>query len=260
MPQPIRLSPSLPAGIAAGFAADYARREAGPRLTLGDAATDARLGGGLAQGALHEIHAAAEGDEAAAAGFALLLAARSQRPGPLVWLREDKARRDGRLYGLGLAELGFDPGRLILVEAPDTLALLRAAGEAAACPALSGIIIEPVGKAAALDLTATRRLTLAAARAQMPILLLRPGKPTPSAAHSRWQVAAAPSQQLEARAPGLPAFDLSLIRHRGGVAGFDTRLEWDCDAREFRAPLSGGGLAAAPGRAAATLDRIRRAA
>lgn len=257
MRPPIRLSaPSLPPGIAAGFAADYARREDGPRLTLGDAATDARLGGGLAEGALHEIHA--EGDEAAAAGFALLLAARSTRPGPLVWLREDKARRDGRIYGLGLAELGFDPGRLILVEAPDTLALLRAAGEAAACPALSGIILELAGKAAALDLTATRRLQLAAARAGMPILLLRPGKPAPSAAHSRWQVAAAPSVQLEARAPGLPAFDLTLLRHRGGVTAFDTRLEWDPDGRAFRAPLPGGGLAAAPGRAAAA--PIRHAA
>jgi protein ImuA len=259
MRQPIRLSASsLPAGIAAGFAADHARREAGPRLALGDDAADARLGGGLAEGALHELYAAGEGDEAAAAAFALLLAARSTRPGPLVWLREDKARRDGRIYGLGLADLGFDPGRLILVEAPDTLALLRAAGEAVACPALAGVILEPVGKAAALDLTATRRLQLAAARAGMPVLLLRPGKPAPSAAHSRWQVAAAPSVQLEARAPGLPAFDLSLLRHRGGVAAFDTRLEWDPDGRAFRAPLPGGGLAAAPGRAAAA--PIRHAA
>lgn len=261
MIQPIRLSPAvagLPAGVATGFAAGFTAAADGPKFALGDAETDARLGGGLALAALHEVHAAAEGDEAAAAGFALLLAARSTRPGPLVWLREDKARRDGRLYGLGLAELGFDPGRLILVEAPDTLALLRAAGEAAACTALAGLIIEPVGRAAALDLTATRRLTLAAARSQMPVLLLRPGKPAPSAANSRWQVAAAPSQQLAARAPGLPAFDITLLRHRGGVAGFETRLEWDCDARRFRAPLSGGGLAAAPGRAFAA--RLQNAA
>jgi protein ImuA len=230
------------------------------RVGFGDGNIDALLGGGLPAAALHEFYAAREGDEVAAAGLALLLALRCGRPGPLLWLREDRVLRRGRPYGLGVAALGADPTRLLLVQAPDTLALLRAGAEAVACTAMAAVIIEPAGRTDAIDLTATRRLGLAAARSGVLTLLLRTGTPVPSAAHSRWQVAAAPSQQLEARAPGLPAFDLSLIRHRGGVAGFETRLEWDCDAREFRAPLSGGGLAAAPGRAAATLDRIRRAA
>ena len=45
------------------------------------------------------------------------------------------------------------------------------------------------------------------------VLLARgEAKPCPSAAHTRWQVAAAPSRALEAHAPGAPAFVLDLLR------------------------------------------------
>src|SRR3546814_8574977 len=64
--------------------------------------------------------------------------------------------------------------------------------------------------------------------------------PTPSAAHTRWQVAAAPSQPLEANAPGIPALDLTLLRQRGGAGGQHWCVEWDRDARGFaEAPLPG---------------------
>ncbi|MFZ4688917.1 MAG: ImuA family protein [Polymorphobacter sp.] len=239
----------LPAALAA-FEPGLAGAD-GPRFTLGHDVTDARLGGGLAVAALHELYAAREDDAAATAGFALLLALRCGRDGPLVWLREDKARMNGRLYGLGLAELGFDPGRLVLVQATDTLSVLRAAAEAVQCVAVGGVVIEPWGKAAAVDLTATRRLALAAARSGVLTLLLRSGDASPSAANSRWQVAAAPSQALPANAPGLPAFDVTLLRHRGGVAGFSTRLEWDRDRRAFGTALPGVAPAAVAQRTAA---------
>ncbi len=210
-----------------------------PRLTFGIAAIDARLDGGLAAAALHELFAAAENDHVAAAGFALLLALRGARRGPLVWLRSDRARGDGRLYGLGLAELGCDPDRLMLVEAPDIVAQLRAGAEAVQCPAVATVILEAFGKASAIDLTATRRLALAAARSGVTLLLLRGGVPPPSAATSRWQVAAAPSLPLAANAPGAPAFDISLLRHRSGIAGFDARVEWNRDRGAFATPLPG---------------------
>lgn len=228
------------------------------RLSFGDAGIDARLGGGLAQAALHELFAGHDGDGGAAAGLALLLALRSDRPGPLVWLGEDRARLNGRLYGLGLAELGCDPDRMLLVEAPDTLGLLRAGAEAVACGSVAVVIIEPWGRAAALDLTATRRLALAAARSGVLTLLLRHGEAGPSAAQSRWRVAAAPSTALPAEAPGAPAFDLQLLRHRGGVASFVTRLEWNRETRAFVAPLSGRAFAAAAERKGGA--RQRRAA
>ncbi len=225
------------------------------RLGFGLAGVDARLGGGLAVAALHEVFAAAEADGPAAAGFALLLALRCDRPGPVIWLREDKARMNGRLYGLGLAELGFDPARLLLVQAPDTLAVLRAGADAVACGAVATVIIEPWGRAPALDLTATRRLALAAAKSGVTTLLLRNGDPPPSAANSRWQVAAAPSLALPANAPGMPAFDVTLLRHRGGIAGFSTRLEWDRDRRAFGTALPGVAPAAAAQRARAPKQR-----
>ena len=59
------------------------------RFTLGLDTVDARLGGGLAMAALHEFYAQGEGDAASVAAFALLLALRCGRPGPVLWLRED---------------------------------------------------------------------------------------------------------------------------------------------------------------------------
>jgi protein ImuA len=274
------------------------------RFTLGLDTVDARLGGGLAMAALHEFYAQGEGDAASVAAFALLLALRCGRPGPLLWLREDRAARQDRPYGLGLADLGLDPARLVLVQAPDTLALLRAGAEAVACAALAAVILEPFGGrsggrsggAAAFDLTASRRFMLAAARSGVLTLALRSGDPVPSAAQSRWQVAGAPSEVLGdkapfshqgadasfpiqgadapfssqgadapfshkgADAPGPPVFAVTLLRHRSGIGGFATRLEWDRDSAIFTAPRSGPAPAAVPLRAAAAPARGRRRA
>ena len=247
------------------------------RFTLGLDTVDARLGGGLAMAALHEFYAQGEGDAASVAAFALLLALRCGRPGPLLWLREDRAARQDRPYGLGLADLGLDPARLVLVQAPDTLTLLRAGAEAVACAALAAVILEPFGGrsggrsggAAAFDLTASRRFMLAAARSGVLTLALRSGDPVPSAAQSRWQVAGAPSEGLGdkapfshkgADAPGPPVFAVTLLRHRSGIGGFATRLEWDRDSAIFTAPRSGPAPAAVPLRAAAAPARGRRRA
>jgi protein ImuA len=239
------------------------------RFTLGLETVDARLGGGLAMAALHEFYAQGEGDGASAAAFALLLALRCGRPGPILWLREDRAARHDRPYGLGLADLGLDPARLVLVQAPDTLALLRAGAEAVGCAALAAVLLEPFGKAAAFDLTASRRLMLAAARSGVLTLALRSGDPVPSAAQSRWHVAAAasltpganaPSSMSGAFAPGPPVFAVTLLRHRSGIGGFATRLEWDRDSASFTAPRSGPAPAAVPLRAAAASERGRRRA
>ena len=214
------------------------------RLSFGEAHIDARLNGGLSVAALHEIYAARESDGATVAGFALMLASRCNRAGPLVWMREDRARQGGRPYGLGLAELGHDPARLLLIQAPDTIALLRAGADAVACGAVAVVILEHWGKAGAVDLTASRRLALAAGRSGVLTILLRQGDTVPSAAQSRWQVATAPSRALAANAPGAPVFDIRLLRHRSGIAGFDARLEWDRDRRSFAASLPGAAPAA----------------
>ena len=242
----------------------FARRAIAPGsavpspVTFGEPILDGRLGGGLAQRALHEFYAVSSEDAPAAAGFATMVAMRGCAPGrPVVWIREDAGvRRSGGLYAAGLAELGFDPGNLVLVQTSDMRALLRAAADTVKCGQVGAVVVEPWGKAPLLDLTASRRLSMAAAASGVFTLMLRvDALPVPSAAHTRWQVAAAPSTALAASAPGHPAFDIMLLRHRGGVAGFESRLEWNRDRASF-APLSGG----VPAASAVGADWQRQAA
>lgn len=225
------------------------------RLTLGDEATDARLGG-LPLAACHEVDAASPGDATAAAGFALLLLARGAGDTgirPLFWVRTARsAVEHGGPYGPGLAGLGIDPARLFLVETDDLAAALRAVRDIAIEGAAGGVLLDLMEARRLPDLTNSRRLAFAAGRPGTLIVLLRPPSSiAPSAAYSRWRVAAAPSSALEAGAPGLPAFDLTLTKHRGGVGEFPARLEWDHDTRSFR-PLSGDLAAVAAGRKAVT--------
>jgi len=217
--------------------------QAGPvappaRFALGVERLDAVLGGGLAQARLHELWPAVAEDGPSAAGFALLLASKAAGPaGTIVWI-EQQAGRQGRLYPPGLAELGIDPTRILFVDAPDEKALLRAAGDVVRSPAAAAVVIAPSGAARLLDLTASRRLTLFAENSGTTAILLRTADPhAPSAATTRWRVAAAPSRALEANAPGLPAFTIDLLRQRGGAPSYGWTLEWDRDRACFT-PLS----------------------
>lgn len=225
--------------------------QGGDCLASGHAAFDAALGGGLKAGRCHEFFADPL-DAASAAAFAALLALRTAGTAPLLWLRTaDAGREAGHLHGPGIAELGGDPGRLLLIEAPDPRALLAAANDAARCPGSAAVVVESRGAWPALDLTAGRRLTLGAREAGVSLLLLRIGaRPEPSVAETRWSVAAAPSYALAADAPGAPAFDLELLRRRGGPAGGRWRLEWNRDEQAFGdAALSGDRLSLPPRRA-----------
>lgn len=237
-----------------------ATASAAPRFGLGLPAVDAHLGGGLARGGLHEILAAALADTAAAAGFAAALALRALPAGRrVVWVRQLHGETEtGALYPPGLAGLGFDPDSLILVRARDGLGTLRAGIEAVRCPALGAVVIEPWGSPKALDFSASRRLSLAAARSGVTTLLLRTGAELrPNAAQTRWRVRAGVSQPLAAGAPGHPAFEIVLLRHRAGVAGLGWRLEWDHEHRVFReaSPLSGAVAALPAGRPDRPQDR-----
>jgi protein ImuA len=221
---------------------------------LGAPAIDASLGGGLGYGRLHEIFADEAEDGWCAAGFALMLAIRaSQAAKPLLWLRQEVGEaQGGRLYAPGLAEIGIDPARLILGIAADAAALLKAASDALRCAGLGAVLIEPWQRRNAVDLTASRRLALAAEQSGVTALLLQAGvAPVPSAARTRWRVRAAESAPLPANAPGAPAFNLELLRHRGGPDGLAWRVEWDRDTCSFReTPFSGALLPLPSGRPA----------
>jgi protein ImuA len=179
-------------------------------------------------GRLHELHAATPADAPAAAAAALLMAHAGCPDRPVAWLRLQAAERStGILHGPGLAELGFPPDRLLLAVLPDDLALLKAGTDLLKSRALGAVLLELHGPCRRLDLTTSRRLALAAAAGNCLALLLRvAAEPAPSSAWHRWQVAAAPSRPLAARAPGAPAFTFELLRNRAGPAGATHALEW----------------------------------
>ena len=217
---------------------------AGPRaadpVPLGAGSLDAALKGGLKAAALHEVlPERGFRDAVATGGFGLGLALRAAgRERPVVWVRQDFVGVElGRPNGAGLAAFGADPDRLVLVRAADQAGGLRAAREALRCPALGAVLLELWGRSPALDLTATRRLALAAEGSGVAIVLVRLGaEPAPSAATTRWAVASAASRPVEANAPGRPAFAVTLLRHRAGIPGRTWHVEWDCDRVSFVDP------------------------
>jgi protein ImuA len=215
---------------------------------------DAALGGGLAYGCLHEIYAAETADAPSATGFGLALAAGMSQNATVLWLRMRRAvGMGGVAQANGWAELGGAPGHALLAVVPDAMALLRAGLDALRCGALGAVMIEGWGAMRELDLTASRRLALAAEKSGVPLLLLRvDAEPVPSAAHTRWQVAASPSRALPGNAPGQPVFDITLLRQRSGPAGLTMQVEWDREQRQFReAALSGAVVSVPFGRPAA---------
>lgn len=226
-------------------------------LASGHADFDAAIGGGLAIGKTHEFFAADALDATSAAAFAALLALRTPGAAPLLWLRTaDAARRAGHIYAPGIAELGGDPDRLLLVETPDPKMLLACANDAIRCAGSAAVIVESWGKFPLLDLTAGRRLALGARDAGTTLLMLRlNAAPVPSVAETRWSVAAAASRELEANAPGAPAFDLELLRWRAGPAGGRWRLDWNHDDKSFGhslgEPTLSGAVLPVPARRAA---------
>lgn len=218
---------------------------------------DAWLTQGLAKAQLHEIYAGHADDAASGAGFAMActLAAEAM---PLLWLRTEASEREGgRLHATGLVELGLDARVLVLVVVKDEASLLRAAADAARCPGLGTLLVESWGRAPGIDLTATRRLMLAAEASGVTIISLRiAAQPVPSAAATRWRVSAIPSRALEADAPGAAAFAIDLLRRRGGPGGLRWCVEWNRDTRLFEgvpdpATLSGADLPLAAGRTVA---------
>ncbi len=216
---------------------DAPSRRAG-LFQLGLPAIDAFLGGGLARGAVHEVYAGRAQDAAAASGFGLGLGIRAAGGRPLVWSRQDFVDVEtGGLYGDGLAAFGLNPERLLVVRARDPTGALRAAAEALRCSAIGTTLVEIWGEPKVLDSKASRRLALAAGASGATLVMIRLGAaPAPSAATSRWSVSTSASTPLEANAPGSPAFDVALLRHRAGFGPRAWRLEWNRERASFEFP------------------------
>jgi protein ImuA len=192
----------------------------------------------LTRGQLHEVHATAD-DWPCAIAFALAMSeAESGHPLLLLRVRKGRSRSFTTAMvpcGEGWTALGLDPARLVIVDALDDAGLLRAGLDAAREGGLGAVLIESWGHLRPYDLVASRRLILAAETSRIPIVVLRgDAEPRASAAHTRWNVASAPSVPLEMRAPGPPALLVELTRQRGGPAGRRWRLEWSENDGAFR--------------------------
>lgn len=220
--------------------------EACASFVLGETRAD-RAAGPLIRTGLHEVYAASGPHAASANGFTLSLALRAALP-PLVWIYDEQALHEaGGPYGSGLQEWGLDPADLLLVRVRKAQALLAAGEEALKSGAAGAVLMSGWGESAAYGLTASRRLALAAQAGASTALLVRSdAEPGPSAADTRWSVAAAPSVALEAKAPGRPAFRAALLRSRNGSAGGEWIMEWDRESLSFVEPAAPGGVVSVP--------------
>jgi len=198
--------------------ADLCLRQAQP-VPFGVPAIDSRLAdGGLDGAALHEIAPAAPSlnDEAAATLFTAGIAAR-------LALAEDAcvlwAASRFDLYAPGLEQAGLPPGRVIFAEARDDREVLALMEDGLRHGGLGAVI----GEVRRADMTASRRLQLAADAGKTPALLARRWRRQGtcpltelSAATTRWRIACAPSAPLPAPGVGRARWIAELVRQRGG--------------------------------------------
>ncbi|KQS55123.1 hypothetical protein ASG17_03215 [Brevundimonas sp. Leaf363] len=202
----------------------------------------------LGSGVLHDLYAESAADAAALNAFALGCAVRAARGRTIVWTLQSMALHEGGdPYGPGLNELGVDPGQVLLVRTTDETALLGVGEEALASPAVGAVVLSAWGEAKAFSLTASRRLSMAARGGGGTVFMARvSAEPATSAAETRWSLRSAPSDPLEADAPGRPRIAATLTRRRGGGALQTWIMEWDRDAGSFILPQAPGRLVPLP--------------
>ena len=151
-------------------------------------------------------------------GWARFLLTQVEAGKPLLWVQERMAiLESGRVHPPGLPAQD-----LIHIEARDARDALWAMEEGLRCSALSAVIGEIWGDPKVLDFTATRRLAVASERSGVAAFLIRlGGHANLSGARMRWRIASAPSlaNDLDPRAPGMPAWDAELFRARGMPPG-----------------------------------------
>jgi hypothetical protein len=246
---------------------------------LGCPVVDRLLPQGLDAGGVHEVKAAARigpygnsasaGDWMTGLGFALRLAVRRS-----MMARENKqdapwmlwcwpralAGEFGAPSARGLAELGLDPSRLLIVEtggASDALVALEDGLKSSSLSLAFGIFDE-------IALTPARRLSLAAATTATPCLLItHPASPASGATATRWRVgrmqsaphaydASREATCKGSRAPGNVRFRVGLERCRASPQSAQRGMalvEWCDETRTFSLASRLAGHAPQAGRA-----------
>ena len=263
---------SVPSPLPASMAADpvaklreavvQARGPSTHSLPFGIGLMDERLATGGVDGAgLHEFAAASSSlnDDAAAtlflAGIAARFAAEAGRTVCWTMTAFD-------LYAPGLEQVGLGPEKLLYAQGRKDVNVLAIAEDALRDGSLACVIAE----VKSADMTATRRLQLAASDGQTPMLLYRRHRTrercplsSPSSAMTRWRIGCAPSERLPWPGVGQAHWRVELVRQRNGDP-FSLELE-ACDATgRLALPAASGERAAAPRRADVRESAIIRAA
>ncbi|MSP02680.1 MAG: damage-inducible protein [Acetobacteraceae bacterium] len=251
-------STPAPTGTLARLRAQIARIEHGGARPVHRAvpfdieAIDGILPGGLLFGALHEVAGTGPDTEHGAAAALFLGGVLARMEGPVLWVQQ---RAD--LFAPGLACIGLHPARILFAEAGNEV--LAAMEEGLAHPGLAAVVGELSGR---LTLVASRRLQLAAEHSGTMAALLRrsrvfddPDLVAPSAAVTRWRIAAQPSAPPLPHAPSVPGLGsalwrLDLTRCRGGAPGSWIVEACDATGRLTLVANLADGSAAETGRAA----------
>ena len=191
---------------------------------------DQALGGGLAKGRAHLVTGGLL--DGAVAGFLLAVLGRLLEGGapqaPVVCCGSPRGLA-GQLYGPGLAQLGFDPARLVLVCESHPLRGLAAAEEALACRGVGAVIADYGMLASRPDMwqKAARRLQLAAEQGGTTAFVTAVSA-SPAGFETGWHLAAAPM----AGSGWQPGWSVALRHIRGGQP-WSGLLSWHPHSHRF---------------------------
>jgi protein ImuA len=189
-----------------------------PVLSIAPQIDAALPAGGLGLGALHDILAPSEAAMASAMGFCTLLLARTT--GTVIWI---EAEPDA--YAPGLVKFGLEPSRLLFVPAPQVTDALWAMEESLRTPGVGGVFL--LLRRRGLDLTAARRLQLAAEADGGIGLVLRLAEVGRSVAQTRWRISPLPS------AAGETCWQIDLEHSRHGRPQ-SWQMCWDKHAHQLQ--------------------------
>ena len=219
-------------------------RMATARLPLGVESLDSALAGGLALGRVHML-CGRPGHDGALTGFAVALLrrilAQTDEAAPIVWCPAAAAGGSGMLYAAGLAALGLDPGRLLIVDSPSPGARLAALEDILRTEGLAAVIVEydRVSQSSDYWMRLARRAQLAAEASGVTGLLL--GWPVAASGFdSLWHIAPAcaaspsetQSQHTPRHIPWHPCWQVEL-RHARGGRPWESRLSWNAHANRL---------------------------
>ena len=239
-------------------------RAGAARLSLGVESLDSALAGGLAPGRVHLL-SGRPGHDGALTGFTIALLrrvlahvdgpraddsgsndsgsndSRADAAAPIVWCPAAATGASGMLYAAGLAALGIDPGRLLIVDSPSPGQRLAALEDILRTSGLAAVILEYDGVSQSGDywMRLARRAQLAAEASGVTGFLT--GWPVAASGfETQWRIAPAPNPAHNPAAhhhsgpsPWSPCWQVDLVQARGGRP-HATRLCWQAQDNRFR--------------------------